>query len=216
MQKVLVIFLIWFVFSVISCGCVQLPVSDESQIPEQSPVITSEETPKETTAVETETQQIVPFPDAMTLKTQYSFGDEKDGRIISVNDAYIEDSYWFHSVAHGYDWEFKPVEGNKFVFVELWVKHNGTSRELGAPFSGSINLWYDGNFYSSLEEREEAIAKITKPDNLPDDYYGGSIGRYEKREGFLIYEVPESMTLDKAYVQVNLGNVYGAPVWKLG
>ncbi|MBN2733516.1 MAG: hypothetical protein JXQ82_01490 [Methanomicrobiaceae archaeon] len=213
MQKALAIFLICIVFA---CGCVQTPETDQTQIPTQSPAETTEETLQEIIPSETQTAEASPFPDALNLKEKYSYGDEVNGRIIAVDDAWIENSYWFHSVAHGYDWEFKPRDGNKFVFIELWVKHNGTSRELGAPPSGSLNLWYDGNFYSSLEEREGATAKITKPYNLWDDYYGGSIGRYEKREGFLIYEVPESITLDAAYIQANLGNMYEAPVWKLG
>ena len=213
MKKIVIFFIVILVFA---CGCIQMPESDETRDLSPQPTQEITQPPAEASPAQTPQQNLNPFPDALSLKEKFAYGDEKDGRIMAVDDAYIEDSYWYHSVAHGYDWEFLPDEGNKLVFIELWAKHNGTSRELGVPLPGNVNIWYNDKFYSSLEERDGAIAQITKPYNTPDDYYGGSIGRYGKQEGVLIYEVPKSLTLDKAYIQVNLGNMYAAPAWKLG
>ncbi|MBN1431598.1 MAG: hypothetical protein JW931_02380 [Methanomicrobiaceae archaeon] len=180
------------------------PVPATQVVPEQTDIIT----PEMTQAPES------PFPDAIPLGKNFVYGDEKDGRILTIYNAFLVPTYWFHSTAHGYDWEYPPAEGNQYLFLELKVKHNGTKTELGAPFPGSVNVYYDGRYYSFLEEREGAVYKVTDP-NVGDDYVGGILNIHGTEDGFLIYEVPESLTLDEAYVQVGLGNVYGSPVWKL-
>ncbi|UUX92167.1 hypothetical protein [Methanoplanus endosymbiosus] len=200
-----------------SAGCVSMDTIEDNTPATEAPtpvkitMPTATPTPQVTEAP----QPVDQFPDAMELKEKYSYGDEEDGRVMSVYNAFTDESYWYHSTAHGYDWEFEPKEGNQFLFVELWVKHNGTKRELGAPPAGNLIVWFEGVPYSSTEEREDAVERVTKPEILDDDYVGGILGRYAKSEGFLIYEVPEELRTDRAYLQANLGNVYGNPVWKL-
>jgi len=202
-----------------SAGCVSMDsIGDNTpatQAPTPAEVTMSVSTPEPTPQATTATQPVEQFPDALELKEKYSYGGEEDGRRMSVYNAFTDESYWYHSTAHGYDWEFKPEEGSQFLFIELWVEHNGTKRELGAPPAGNLIVWYEGVPYSSIEEREYAVERVTKPEILEDDYVGGSLGRYGKSEGFLIYEVPESLCTDRAYLEANLGNVYENAVWKL-
>ena len=210
-MKKLVLVILLFVIA-ISCGCVQTPATTD-ETPESTAVPTQIQTVAQTS--EPTAAPAEPFPDAIPLGQKFVYGDEEDGRILTLYNAFVVPSYWYHPVAHGYDWEYTPAEGNQFLFLELKIKHNGTKTELGAPHPNNINVWFKGQFYPHLAERDDATAPVTDPADVVDDYYGGVIKKPETLDGFLIFEVPNDLTFDRAYVQVNLGNVYGAPVWKL-
>lgn len=201
-----------FLALALSAGCTGTLPDQATATPTMTMAATTVQTAAPAPAV---TAEASPFPDALPLGKSYVYGGEEDGRVLTVYNAIVVPSYWFHSTEHGYAWEVKPAEGNKFLFLELKVKHNGTKTELGAPYQGSIYVWYDGQYYSYREERDGAIYRVTEPNNMDEDYYGGVLNIYDTRDGFLIFEVPESITVDRAYAQVNLGNVYGSQTWEL-
>ena len=136
-------------------------------------------------------------------------------RELCVYDANLQSTYRFSHPDWGTNYgTAEPAAGMQFLFVFVRITHTGTAKEAGAPHPASINVFYDGTAYGYRTDRVGSVTDVV--DFLgTDDYYGGIIHIYEKREGFLIYEVPEAATPGALYVQANLGGGL-APAWRIG
>jgi hypothetical protein len=196
----------------ICCGCTTITGGPaDTPVPTASPTAT----PDPVTTVATPTPTPDPYPDALAVGEVFSYGGEEDGRELSIYRYRVLDSYQIHHPDWGYNYgTVTPAPGKKFLFIFVRIEHNGTKKELGAPHPGSINVLFDGKTISYRTDRVGTVTTVMDFSG-DEDYYGGIIHIYEKREGFLIYEVPESFDPARGYAAVNVGNGI-IPVWRLG
>jgi len=192
----------------LTAGCATLP-DQPAPTTEPTAVATTVATPIPTPTPEPEL-----FPDALAPGEKFVYGSNETKIEMTVRGGYIDEYYEYHDKDWGRDGQVDPADGNKFLIIDLIVAHKGTKKEIGAPYPGSVFVFFEGHPYPCRDERAYSDKSLVNTQWTTEDYYGGILHVYERREGLLIYEVPESLTLDKAYVQANLGDET-TPVWKL-
>ncbi|WP_321507039.1 hypothetical protein [uncultured Methanoregula sp.] len=132
-----------------------------------------------------------------------------------------------------------PKEGKKYLFIFVNVYNNGTTR-VWPPTSDTIRVYYDGTWYSpdtvhflpnKAYDRRETPIEVKEIQYYPklfgseyvEDYgysHGSQTaflypGKSNAIDGYIIYEVPVSLTPDKTYVRIAF-NGKDTAVWKLG
>ncbi|MFA5613690.1 MAG: hypothetical protein WC993_04400 [Methanoculleus sp.] len=103
-------------------------------------------------------------------------------------------------------------QGRTFLLVEVRATnlgHKGDSRvyRIQTPAISAFTLHYRDNTYSPV--------KLTPRTSLGESYGAATLDRYEKKSGYIAFDVPEALSLNECYVQVNLGEGE-SPVWSLG
>ncbi len=191
-----------------SAGCTQ---STQQQAPTPTP---TPEATTEATTVATPTPEPEPFPDALAVGESFRYGTDETGREVMVTRYTLQDSY---KIVHP-DWgmaqrEISPAEGDRFLFVFVEVAHAGTAKELWTPYPGNINIFSNDIYYPYRADRSDSVTTVVDTRGV-DDYVFEKIYQTQTKEGFLIYEVPASLTPDEAYVVMDLGNNERA-TWKL-
>jgi hypothetical protein len=169
-------------------------------------------TPVPTPVVET-------FPDALSLGTPYRYGRED----ISVEaTAYRvrtmkEYNWWSPNWGRGGNTTAKT--GHHFIFVFVRFIDRGSARAL-LPTPHALVLKSGGNSYIETTDRDNSIP-ITEFNVKQYEYYFEDVGGwiapgYSNRiEGFILYEVPESVTPANSYLHVIFSGKANA-TWKLG
>ncbi|NYT05117.1 MAG: hypothetical protein GKC04_01905 [Methanomicrobiales archaeon] len=197
----------------VTAGCTGVPPAAPA-----TPTPAPEATTVAPTPTAEPTPEPEPFPDALPIGGEFRYGSEEDLREIEVYRAFTVATYWWHSDQTGSNWETKPQDAanNQFLFVQLKVKHLGTKKEIGAPHPTGCIVWYEGRQYPVWTGRDNDSPPIIDLGLPIDDYYGGILRKYETRDGFLIFEVPKTLTPGDAHLAIALGNQYDVPVWKLG
>ncbi|NLZ29266.1 MAG: hypothetical protein GX885_00695 [Methanomicrobiales archaeon] len=102
--------------------------------------------------------------------------------------------------------------GRMFLLVEVRATnlgHKGDSRtyKIQTPGISAFTLHYRGNTYSPV--------KLAPRTSLGEPYEAATLDRYERKVGYILFDVPEALALDESCLQVNLGGEE-APVWALG
>ncbi|MDO9324715.1 MAG: hypothetical protein Q7T80_07120, partial [Methanoregula sp.] len=193
-------------------------------------------TPAPTTA---QTPTPDPFPNALLLKDGFPFGSGKVASEATVYRVWMNDSYEWHNDFDNKYYLEKAKSGNKFLFVFLNVYNTGDTR-VWAPTAGNVKVYYEGNIYSpdpnhfipdkssdrkatAIEVKEvQYFSKLFGSEYVEDYGYSHGTqyaflypGKSNAIDGYLIYQVPTSLTPDKAYAEIEFnGNEVG--VWKLG
>nr|WP_303715677.1 hypothetical protein [Methanoculleus marisnigri] len=101
--------------------------------------------------------------------------------------------------------------GRMFLLVEVKVTnlaHKSENRmyTIRTPAPRDFTLRYRGTSYSPI-----TLAPGT---SLGEPYAAATLGRYEVKTGYIVFDVPEALTLGECSIQVSLGD--GSPVWALG
>jgi len=180
-----------------------------------------------------------PFPGALHLKEGLSFGA---GRIESEGTVYriwMNQTYHWHNDMDNKYYVQKPAPHNKYLFVFINVFNKGDTR-VWPPTSGNIHVWYNGKKYSmdpthylpdKSSDRKATAIEVGEIQYFPklfgteyvEDFgysHGAQLaylypGKSNAIDGYLVYEVPASLTPEKAYVEIVFnGNTTG--VWNLG
>lgn len=180
-----------------------------------------------------------PFPNALLLKDGFPFGSGKVASEATVYRVWMNDSYQWHNDFDNHYYFENAKSGNKFLFVFLNVYNTGDTR-VWAPTAGNVKVYYDGVAYSSdpnhflpdkgsnqkaaaIEVKEvQYFSKMFGSEYVEDYGYSHGTqyaflypGKSNAIDGYLIFQVPKSLTPDKTYAQVEFnGNEVG--VWKLG
>jgi hypothetical protein len=178
-----------------------------------------------------------PYPGALALKQEVPFGIAGKNGTATVYKAEIRATYdWsspsFNSPheqveaggAKGNQTPYKretPKDGNRFLFVYVRLTNTGSER-MGAPSPNQFVVNYDGKTYtySSVQGSDVTVSVVRVPQY---DYLigrGGEAGSIlpgggNAADGFLIYEIPETIDLTKAYLIITLDQEHQS-VWKLG
>lgn len=209
-----------------------------SSTPSPTAVVTTT-TPVTTVPSTAPTPTPDPFPNALKLKDGFPFGTGKVASEATVYRVWMNDSYqWHNDMDNRYYFE-KPKSGYKFLFVFLNVFNKGDTR-VWPPTAANVKVHYKGEVYSSdpnhflpdkssdrkataIEVKEvEFFSKLFGSEYVEDYGYSHGTqyaylypGKSNAIDGYLIYQVPVSLTPDKAYARVEFnGNEVG--VWNLG
>jgi hypothetical protein len=179
-----------------------------------------------------------PFPNALHLKDSFPFGEGKIASEGTVYRIWINETYFWHNDMDNKYYVQKPKPGYKYLFLFINVFNKGDSR-IWPPTSGNINVYYNGQKYSAdpthylpdkssdlkataIEVKEiQYFPKLFGTEYVEDFGYshGAQLaflypGRSNAIDGYLVFEVPASLTAEKAYAEIAFnGNTVG--VWKL-
>lgn len=202
-----------------------------------SPTITI---PVTTVPITTEpTRPPDPFPSALHLKEGLPFGEGRTASEGTVYRIWMNKTYHWHNDMDNKYYVQNPRPGNKYLFVFINVFNKGDTR-VWPPTSGNIQVWYNGQKYSpdpthylpdKSSDRKATAVEVREIQSLPklfgteyvEDFgysHGAQLaylypGESNAIDGYLVYEVPASLTLETAYVEIVFnGNTAG--VWKLG
>jgi hypothetical protein len=180
-----------------------------------------------------------PFPDVLSLKERFSFGTENVASEATVYKYWINDTYQWHNDMDNHYYVQSPRAGNKYLFVFLHLANNGDTR-VWFPSAGSVIVHYNGASYyqdqshfkpdkaSDIKATPVEVDEIQYFHKLNGDEYVEDFGFSHGTElgylypgmsnavdGYIIYEVPQSLTPDETYVEIPF-NTKDRAVWKLG
>ena len=180
-----------------------------------------------------------PFPNALELKDGFPFGSGNVASEANVYRVWMNDSYQWHNDLDNKYYLDKAKSGNKFLFVFLNVYNKGDTR-VWPPTAGNVKVHYNGQVYSSdpnhflpdkasdrkataIEVKEvQYFSKFFGSEYVEDYGYSHGTqyaylypGKSNAIDGYLIFQVPTSLTPEKAYAEIEFnGNEAG--VWNLG
>jgi hypothetical protein len=208
-------------------------------IPTPSPtmtVATTLPTPVPTTIIPTPTPD--PFPNALSLRDLFPFGSGRLGSEATVYRYWINDTYEWHNDMDNKYYVQKPKKGYKFLFVFVHLTNLGDTR-VWFPPSSSIAVHYNGEIYTrdeshkladksgdtkdtAVEVREVQFFSKLNNDEYAEDFgysHGAQLGylypgESQSIDGYIIYQVPQSLTPEKTYVEIAF-NAQDRAVWKL-
>ena len=190
------------------------------QMPETPAVTTATATmPPAATAAPQVTAVPEPFPGALSLGMPYQYGREDIAMDVTVYKVKVMDEYDWWSPKWGRYWNTTPKKGNRFLFALVRLIDRGTARAR-LPSQSMFVLHGDGGSYVQTSDRDNSLW-IKGIDVKQYDFYfdttAGWIdpGESNKVEGFLLYEVPASLTPENAYLEATFSSK-AAAVWKLG
>jgi hypothetical protein len=178
------------------------------------------------------------YPGALALNQETPFGIAGTNGTATVYRAEIRPTYSWVSPSynspreqqeagasllatqHGNNTE-KPKDGNTFLFVYVRLANTGSDRMV-VPSPNQFVVDYNGKTYSysSVSGSDVTVSsvRVTQYDyQIGRGGVAGSIapGPSNAADGFLIYEVPASLDLSKAYLVITLDPGHQA-AWKLG
>ncbi len=179
-----------------------------------------------------------PFPDALALKQKFPFGSGDLASEATIYRYWINDTYQWHNDKDNRYYVEKPMAGYKFLAIFVDVVNNGNTR-VWPPQAENVHLIYDGKEYgldqdhylpdksvniqdTPIEIKEiQYLSKMAGSEYVEDyGYSHGSQLSYlypgvsNAIDGYLIYEVPKSLTPDKTFVKIEF-NGKDVGVWKL-
>jgi hypothetical protein len=178
-----------------------------------------------------------PYPGALALNQEAAFGIGGKNGTATVYKAELRSSYSWSSPSFnspreqaqageplgtqsGYNTE-KPADGNTFLFVYVRLSDTGAER-IVAPSPNQFVVNYNGKIYPYKSVRGSDVTvstvRVTQYDyQIGKGGVSGFIqpGPSNAADGYLIYEVPASIDLAKAYLAITLDTEHQA-AWKLG
>ena len=203
-----------------------------------TPVVTSSVLASPATT-DVPTQKPDPFPGALELKERFSFGSVKVASQATVYKYWINDTYQWHNDKDNNYYVQSPGAGNKYLFVFVHLENSGDTR-VWFPSAGNvvvsnngIRYYQDQNHYkpnkvSNLKATPIEVKEIQYSQKLNGDEYVEDFGFSHGTElgylypgtsnavdGYVIYEVPKSLTPEETYIVVPF-NGQDQGVWKLG
>lgn len=198
-------------------GCGQQAAPQVSETP--STTTAPPATAPPTTPIPQTTVPPEPFPNALSVGTPYQYGRADIGMEVTVYQVKIMDGYEWYSPDWGRYYNTTPKEGNHFLFALVRLTDRGTARAR-LPSPTTFVLQGDGNSYVQNVERDHSLVVKGIGVKQYDYYYDRTAGWLDpgasnKLEGFLLYQVPESVTSGNAYLQATFSSQASA-VWKLG
>lgn len=181
----------------------------------------------EATILTTATTPAPLYPDALRLKSPFTFGNGTSWTTdAAVNRVWINDTYrWFNPAENQYETRV-AAQGKKFLIVFLTMVNRGTERA-PLPPRGNIYVLFDNAVVSPdtvhplptmNPNSVPAIARIAEIEYSRNVYsseqaedYGYSHGQKlayvnpgesNAVEGYIVYEVPASVVPETTYVKI--------------
>lgn len=146
--------------------------------------------------------------DTLTLMQRYVYDDRIGANEISIMliSADLIHEYYLNGE------EIAAEPGRAFLLVEVKVMNLGHKGErriytIRTPEVSAFTLYYRGTTYSPI--------KLVHGTTLGEPYSGVTLDRYEKKHGYIVFDVPDAINLSECFIRVNLGEA-GSPTWALG
>jgi hypothetical protein len=146
--------------------------------------------------------------DTLTLMQRYVYADRIGANEISIMliSADLIHEYYLNGE------EIAAEPGRAFLVVEVKVMNLGHKGErriytIRTPEVSAFTLYYRGTTYSPI--------KLVHGTTLGEPYAGVTLDRYEKKHGYIVFDVPDAINLSECFIRVNLGEA-GSPTWALG
>jgi hypothetical protein len=181
-----------------------------------------------------------PYPTALKLKQVFNFSSGKTASEATVYRFWINDTYQLFDPRETRYVTKHPSAGNKYLVVFVNVVDKGTARQISPKASKIVVRFNDGIYYmdpahalpktlKNIDAPPEIIriGEIEFFHTLNGDKYVEDFGfrdGYEQAyvnpgvsnamDGYIIYEVPASLTPDTTYVEIGL-NSQDSAIWKL-
>lgn len=145
--------------------------------------------------------------DALVLMQRYVYDDRMGANEISLT---LESAGIIHAYCLKGE-EITAEPGRAFLVVEVKVMNLGHKGErrvytIRTPDVSAFTLHYRGTTYSPIE--------LVPGTTLGEPYAGVTLNRYEKKHGYIVFDVPDAINLSECFIRVNLGEA-GSPVWVL-
>jgi len=181
------------------------------------------------------------YPNALALKAMFPFAnDTKWKSEVTVYRIWINNTYhWFHPVEYGSNPRVAPP-CKKYLFIFVAIVNRGTEHNV-LPSQNNIYVEFNGAMISPDPTHD---LPTKNPDSTPIMIRVAEIENYKKLfdnseyvedfgfshglmlgyvnpgesnavDGYIIYEVPEDLTPEKAYVRIASPGT-DAAIWKLG
>ena len=193
-----------------------------------------------TTAPPAPTPAPDPYPQALSLGQSFPFGNGSVASKATVYRYWMNETYhWLDNFdRHYYTSPDPPEPGYKYLFIFVRMENTGTTR-VWYPPGENIAVHFDGKTYlpdpahhlpdKATDEKDAPILIrevqfFQKQDHSeyvedfgyshgtnPDFLYPGASNALD---GYIIYQVPDSLTADTAYVDIPF-NGQDRGVWKL-
>jgi hypothetical protein len=153
------------------------------------------------------TPWIDPYPGALRLNIPFRFEAPGSADVISANviRCGLWDSYTLESGSG------KPVsaKGKRYVVATVEIQYMSGNKAISSPPPANFTLMYDGGGYPP----ETLGAPISGAGKC---YAAQPMRRQDQVGGAILYEVPETLKLDRAYILLNYQPGSGSnPIWKL-
>jgi hypothetical protein len=160
-----------------------------------------------------------PFPGALSVGTPYQYGRADIAMEVTVYRVKAVNEYEWWSPQWGRYYNTTPKQGNHFLFALVRLVDRGTARAR-LPAQSLFVLHGDGNSYVQTSDRDHSLWIKGMDVKQYDFYYDTTAGWIDPGEsnkvaGFLLYEVPATLTPDHAYLGCTF-SFGAAAVWKLG
>jgi len=212
------------------------PSGSTTQVPEATTVPEITTVPPATT-VPTPTPRL--FPDSLPLKQWFTFGEGKVESQGTVYKFWMNDTYEWHNDMDAKWYTQKPKAGKTYLFVFVNIVNRGTTR-VWYPKADSIVVHYNSMEYFPdpthyIPDKSGGNLKATPVEIREVQFYPklfgveyvedfglshGTMSDYvypgesNAVDGYIIYEVPSSLTADASYVEIAF-NSRDRAVWKL-
>ena len=210
-----------------------------TSLPPLTPVPTPEITMNTVTPQATTT--LSQYPDALALKTMFPFASDTNRKSeVTVYRIWINNTYrWFNPAENAYETRVAPP-GKKYLFIFVTIMDLGTERT-PIPSQNNIYVEYESAMISPdpshdlprkntdstpkvirVAEIEFLKKQFGNSEYVEDFGYSHGLklgyvnpGESNAVDGYIIYEVPEELTPEKAYVRIVSPGINEA-IWKLG
>ena len=183
------------------------------------------------------TQNPDPFPGALSLKQPFSFGTGKIASQATTYRYWINDTYEWRDMNRDNNYYARePDAGDKYLFVFVQMENLGDTR-VWFPPADDIMVHYNGATYyedpghykpENPGDEPIQVKEVQSFQKLDGDGYVEDFGFSHDQElaylypgasnaidGYIIYEVPQSLTPEKTYVDITF-NGLDRGIWKLG
>lgn len=154
-------------------------------------------------------ESVPALPDALQIGERFCYDDARGENSASLIVGTIKRLHTFQT-GDPKPKKYTAKPGESFLLVAVKVTHlghkgDGTNARLRSPGENIFTLHYLGETYRPM--------RPPGPTNQGGSYSGCILDRHESAEGFLFFEVSESLDPSYAYLQANIGG--GRPVWLL-
>lgn len=168
--------------------------------------------PEKTVAINLSVPRLYASPapeEELALLQRYVYEDRSRANDISLMLESVREIHTYH-LQGGEAVTAEP--GRMFLLVKVKVTnvgHKGDNRVylIRTPEISAFTLHYRGTTYSPVE--------LVPGTSLGEPYGPVTLNRYEKKMGYIVFDVPEALIVSDSYVQVNLDRE-NSPIWTLG
>lgn len=155
-----------------------------------------------------------PLPDdLLPMDESFRYMDSRKANDILITPRYatVRSTFWYADPETGETIHVSAPEATRFVVVHIQVTHagnrDGRHYTISTPQPSAFRLHGVGEVFTPIQTETYT--------SLGEMYTQTNLDRKESTRSSLIFEVPYGMELSDAYLEIDLGSVWGKPGWKL-